>query len=172
MSRAKNGSRYEKSVVKNVGIPSSSREFSTFIIIITSIALIDKQDTNNYNMGMERNKTKTWIIIFAVLLILSIAVFFLLRLTGSEGTVANIYVDGELYEKIDLDAVVVVYDMEIETQFGYNKIHVEHGGISVTDSDCRDHICMEQGVIDNEAVPIVCLPHRLVIEIEGDDIDG
>ena len=47
-----------------------------------------------------------------------------------------------------------------------------NGGISVTESDCRDHICIEQGEIDNEAVPIVCMPHRLVIEIEGDAVDG
>lgn len=121
---------------------------------------------------MERKKTKMWIIIFAALFFVCLGLFFVLRLTGQSGTVANIYIDGELYEKIDLDAVAVAYDMEIETRFGYNKIHIEHGGISVTDSDCRDHICIQQGVIDNEAVPIVCMPHRLVIEIEGDDIDG
>ncbi len=121
---------------------------------------------------MSRNKTKMWIIIFAAVLVLCLAVFLVLRLTGQKGTVANIYINGELYEKIDLDAVAVAYDIEITTEFGYNKIHVEHGGISVTESNCRDHICMEQGVIDNEAVPIVCMPHRLVIEIEGDTIDG
>lgn len=121
---------------------------------------------------MERNKTKMWIVIFAVLLLVSLAGFFVLRLTGNTGTTANILIDGELYEKIDLDAVTVAYDIELRTDYGYNKIHVEHGGISVTDSDCRDHICIEQGVIDNEAVPIVCMPHHLVIEIEGDEIDG
>lgn len=110
--------------------------------------------------------------IFAVLLVLFTACFLLLRHCGKSGTVANIYVDGELYEKIDLDAVAVAYDIEIETKFGYNKIHVTNGAISVVESDCRDHICMEQGEIDSEAVPIVCLPHRLVIEIEGDTVNG
>ena len=121
---------------------------------------------------MKRNKTKTWIIVVSVLFVLSAACFLILRLTGKSGTVANIYVDGELYKKIDLDAVAVAYDIEIRTEFGYNKIHVVNGGISVTESDCRDHICIEQGEIDNEAVPIVCMPHRLVIEIEGDAVDG
>lgn len=121
---------------------------------------------------MGRNKTKMWIIIFALLLAICIGVFLLLRLTGEKGTVASIYIDGELYEKIDLDAVVVAYDMEIKTELGYNKIHVEHGGISVIDSDCPDRICIEQGVVDNEAIPIVCMPHHLVIQIEGDTVDG
>ena len=62
--------------------------------------------------------------------------------------------------------------MEIKTEFGYNKLHIEHDGISVTEADCRDHICMDQGKASQAGVPIVCLPHRLTIEIEGDDIDA
>lgn len=110
--------------------------------------------------------------VFAALFIICCGVFLLLRSSGSLGSIADIYVDGELYEKIDLNAVTVAYDMEIETEFGYNKIHVENGAISVTESDCPDHICMAQGAISDDGVPIVCMPHRLVIEIEGDEIDG
>ena len=54
----------------------------------------------------------------SVLFVLSAACFLILRLTGKSGTVANIYVDGELYKKIDLDAVAVAYDIEIRTEFG------------------------------------------------------
>lgn len=113
-----------------------------------------------------------WIMIFAVLFAIFSASFLLLRNAGHEGTIADIYIDGELYEKIDLNAVVTPYDKKIKTENGYNIIHVEHGGISVIDSDCRDRICVHQGVISDDAVPIVCMPHRLVIEIEGDTVDG
>ena len=78
----------------------------------------------------------------------------------------------EVYEKIDLNAVAVAYDMEISTEFGYNKLHIEHDGISVIDADCRDHICMSQGKVSKAGVPIVCLPHKLTVEIEGGDIDA
>lgn len=74
--------------------------------------------------------------------------------------------------KIDLNAVAVAYDMEISTEFGYNKLHIEHDGISVIDADCRDHICMSQGKVSKAGVPIVCLPHKLTVEIEGGDIDA
>lgn len=96
----------------------------------------------------------------------------LLRHSGMQGTVAVIRVDGEIYEKIDLDTVTVAYDMEIETEFGYNKLHIEHGGISVIDADCRDRICIRQGMVTEAGVPIVCLPHRLTIEIEGGELDA
>ena len=117
-------------------------------------------------------KMKKWIALFAAIFLVCIGAFALLRHFGMQGTVAVIRVDGEVYEKINLDTVTVAYDMEIRTEFGYNKIHIEPGSISVTDADCRDHICIRQGTVAEAGVPIVCLPHRLTIEIEGGYIDA
>lgn len=133
---------------------------------------IDKQAGFIYNRFMNMKSSKTWIVIFAAVLVICAAAFLLLKGSGGHGTVAVIRVDGEIYEKINLDTVAVAYDMEIKTEFGYNKLHIEHDGISVTEADCRDHICMDQGKVSQVGVPIVCLPHRLTIEIEGDDIDA
>lgn len=121
---------------------------------------------------MNNAKMKKWIVIFAAVFLVCLGAFVLLRHFGMQGTVAVIRVDGEVYEKINLDTVTVAYDMEIRTEFGYNKIHVEPGSISVSDSDCRDRICIHQGSIDEAGVPIVCLPHRLTIQIEGSGIDA
>ena len=133
---------------------------------------IDKQAEFIYNGFMNIKSSKTWIVIFAALLVICAAAFLLLRRSGAQGTIAVIRVDGEIYDRIYLDAVAVAYDMEIKTDYGYNILHIEHGGISVTESDCRDHICMKQGVVSTAGVPIVCLPHRLTVEIEGGDIDA
>ena len=133
---------------------------------------IDKQAGFIYNRFMNMKSSKTWIVIFAAVLVICAAAFLLLKGSGGHGTVAVIRGDGEIYEKINLDTVAVAYDMEIKTEFGYNKLHIEHDGISVTEADCRDHICMDQGKVSQAGVPIVCLPHRLTIEIEGDDIDA
>lgn len=133
---------------------------------------IDKQAGFIYNRFMNMKSSKTWIVIFAAVLVICAAAFLLLKGSGGHGAVAVIRVDGEIYKKINLDAVTVAYDMEIKTEFGYNKLHIEHDGISVTEADCRDHICMDQGKVSQAGVPIVCLPHRLTIEIEGDDIDA
>mgnify|MGYP004670026667 FL=1 len=133
---------------------------------------IDKQAGFIYNRFMNMKSSKTWIVIFAAVLVICAAAFLLLKGSGGHGTVAVIRVDGEISKKINLDTVAVAYDMEIKTEFGYNKLHIEHDGISVTEADCRDHICMDQGKVSQAGVPIVCLPHRLTIEIEGDDIDA
>lgn len=121
---------------------------------------------------MNDKRVKKWIIIFAVVFAVCIGAFVILRHSGMQGTVAVIRVDGEIYEKINLDTVTVAYDMEIRTEFGYNKLHIEHGGISVAEADCRDQIYIRQGTVTEAGVPIVCLPHRLTIEIVGGDLDA
>ncbi|MGI5935437.1 MAG: NusG domain II-containing protein [Oscillospiraceae bacterium] len=112
-------------------------------------------------------KTKKWIILFGALFIAGCGAFLLLKSLGTGGAIAKIYVDGELIESIDLNAVVLPYEFTVESPRGYNKVLVEHGRISVIEADCPDHLCIKQGAIETDAIPIVCLPHRLVIMIEG-----
>ena len=64
------------------------------------------------------------------------------------------------------------YDIVIDTKYGRNTVHVSRGAICVSESDCPDHICMNQGAITKSGVPIICMPHRLVIQIEGGGIDA
>ena len=105
------------------------------------------------------NKTKLWVILFSILFILGCA--------SGVGKIAVIYKDGNVYDRIDLNSVVKPYDIRVEYGGGFNVIHVEHGSISVATADCPDLLCVKQRSIEGPGIPIVCLPHRLVIEIEG-----
>ena len=113
-------------------------------------------------------QTKFWVILFSVLFVLGCGGFLLLRSGGHAGHVAESRIDGALYKSIDLDAVTVPYEIEIQTDYGENTIYVEHGKISVTHADCPDQICVKQGAIQSSAVPIACVPHHLSIEIGGE----
>ncbi len=108
-------------------------------------------------------KTVVWIVILAVVAAASAGAYIA---GGGEGTVAALYIDGELYETIDLSAVVLPYEKTIETEYGWNTVRVSHGAIEVSAADCREQVCVNQGTITDSLVPIVCLPHRLVIQIE------
>ena len=123
------------------------------------------------NMGPMDRKTKICtIILFSVVLLGLLGYFALNELGGS--TIAVITVDGVEYDRIDLSKVTESYDIDIDTQYGHNTVHVEPGRISVTEADCPDGICVAQGAIDKGGVPIVCMPHRLVVKIEGSGIDA
>ncbi len=111
-----------------------------------------------------------------ILLLLGLAVvcagaFWLIQ-SADTGTVATISVDGEVIEKIDLSKVKESYEIEIDTEYGHNVILVEPGAISVLEADCPDQICVKQGKMTGGGVPIVCMPHRVVIEIGGSGIDA
>lgn len=105
------------------------------------------------------------------MVVLGLMAFFALSHLGG-GTVAVITVDGQEYRRIDLSRVTASYDIEINTEYGHNTVHVEPGRISVIQADCPDGICVAQGAIDRGGVPIACVPHRLVVKIEGSGIDG
>lgn len=36
------------------------------------------------------------------------------------------------------------------------------------EANCRDGLCIAQGKMKNAAKTIVCLPHKLVVQLEGD----
>ena len=55
----------------------------------------------------------------------------------------------------------------IETESGKNRLVIEGGKASIEEADCPDGICVKQGKISHTGQTIVCLPHKLVIEITG-----
>ncbi len=104
-----------------------------------------------------RKRLKIYLIIFAAAAV-SAGVYFL---TDNSGNIVTVKSNGEIIKIINLDEVYEPYSMTVE-YCGYNRIHVEQGKISVTEADCPDKLCVEQS--RNGTFPVVCLPHKLVIE--------
>lgn len=110
-------------------------------------------------------KTWFWIAIFALVLFAGAGVYCF---HGAAGQTATLWLDGELYQTVDLSAVAVPYEFDVTTERGTNTVRVTPGGIAVVWSDCPEQLCVQQGEINSSAIPITCLPHRLVIQIEED----
>jgi len=54
----------------------------------------------------------------------------------------------------------------------YNVISITPDGVSVTESDCKNRICIHQGVMTSGDLPIACLPNKLLITISSDEGNG
>lgn len=117
---------------------------------------------------MKGKSSRFWGIVLAVLMALAAIAGLLIWYFGRGGTVARVYLDGELVQAIDLARVKEGYTFTVESSAGTNTIQVEPGRIRVSHADCTDQVCVGQGWISTSAAPIVCLPHRMVIEIAGD----
>ena len=96
------------------------------------------------------------------------------RERDTEPPTSPIQPDRVLLEEIDLDRVAEPYSFTLEDGSGANTVQVERGRIRISAADCPDQVCVKQGWISGGAVPIICLPHRLTIEIVdgGGDLDG
>lgn len=51
---------------------------------------------------------------------------------------------------------------------GYNTLVIEDGVAYLTEADCPDKLCVKQGKVSKAGETIVCLPHRIVIEVVGE----
>lgn len=119
-------------------------------------------------------KTKTWILIFVLILLLCTAVTVVLYAGTPKTTVVEILQDGHLVKTIDLAQVKNPYRFVVEDENGgSNTVLVEPGRICIAEADCPDQVCVHRGWLTDSAAPIVCLPHRLVIQAAGTaDLDS
>ncbi len=118
--------------------------------------------------------TKIDKLIFAVLIFTSVLsiLFTNLIFAGQTPQTAVIEVDGKEYGRYSL------YEkngktLDVQTQFGYNKVEIADGKVRVADADCPDRLDVKSGWISSAGEMLVCLPNRFVVRIEGDkEVDG
>lgn len=105
-------------------------------------------------------------LILALAAILAAAGIWLFYSAGADkGLTAVVTVDGEVRAEMPLEENG---DVRIETEAGYNIVHTENGQAFVTEADCRDQICVDHKKIEKVGETIVCLPHKMVVEIIGE----
>lgn len=80
----------------------------------------------------------------------------------SQTLVLEIRISGELYGTYDLNKN---QSIQIQNQYGSNTLSIQNGAVSMTESDCRNQICVQTGPIEAPGQMIVCLPHELIAEI-------
>lgn len=115
------------------------------------------------------------ILLVVVILTFGATAIYKNSIKGSEN-IAVIKRDGKVLRTIDLNKVVKPEEFTLKTDNGhYNTIAVKHNSIRVKDADCPNKLCVKSGWISNPGEIIVCLPFKLIINIEAasnKDIDG
>ena len=119
------------------------------------------------NMSIKINKFDI-ILIIGIICISGIFILFN-KLNSKKGTTALVYYENKLVKKIDL-SIDKTYNVK-----GYNGnvlIVVKDNKIKVAKEKSLHHLCSKQGYISKSNETIVCLPNKIVIEIDSKkDID-
>ena len=114
-------------------------------------------------------KSKTWAMILAAVLAVSIGAALLVLQPGEKAHRVEILSEGKVLYTLDLH---VDQEITVTTDRGSNTVTIRNGVVAVTEASCPDHYCMQRGWCDGGA-EIVCLPNRLVIRFLGaQEIDG
>ena len=98
-------------------------------------------------------------------LLLAAAVMYLALRPGNQGAWAVVTVDGREVGRYSLSEDVTVTIGEAV----YNVLQIADGQAAVIEANCGDHTCVRTGAVSREGETIVCLPHRLIVEIRGGD---
>lgn len=116
---------------------------------------------------MERKKRNTIILIVVVALVLLAGFIVQKTMLSDSGVDVVLQLEGRELARMDIarDTEVVVRSLD----GGYNIVHVEDGAVWVTDADCGDQTCVRTGKAWKEGQVIACLPHRLIIYVEGEN---
>ncbi len=85
---------------------------------------------------------------------------------GGEVDAVTITVDGKELYHFSAGELKKERDIEIQTEGGYNVVHIGRE-VYMKSADCPDRLCVKQGRLTKEGRPIVCLPHKLVVESKG-----
>jgi len=114
------------------------------------------------------------ILAISLVIVAIICAIFIQVFVKKDGNVAVVSIDGQVYKELSLNE-----NTEIDLDHtcgvdGYNVLVIENGKAYMKDADCADKVCVHQGKISKVGETIVCLPHKVVIEIKGEntELDG
>lgn len=108
-----------------------------------------------------------WIFLLSGIFFISLLLLVLPRLSTFRNPVAEIYKDGVLIRTVDLNHTTETLTIPFKDEDQENVLEISDGGIQMTSANCPDQLCVHQGKIRTGGTPIVCLPHRLVVQIKN-----
>ena len=109
---------------------------------------------------------KADIVLFCALILTAAmtAALFTLRFLSKPAGDVVITLDGAIYGTYPLTEDRTI---EIKGDDFRNEVLIEGGTVLMKFSDCHNQICVEHAPISRSGESIICLPHKLVVQIEG-----
>ncbi len=112
-------------------------------------------------------KDRRWIhdmLLGAGVLLAAGILYLCMRQSAPAGAWAVVEQDGTELTRLPLDEQASYL---VQSDAGSNLVCTDGGGVWIEEADCPDQRCVHQGVISTAQERLVCLPHRLVVRVEG-----
>lgn len=118
---------------------------------------------------------KNDIILILFFLIIGLGTLVYIQFHGKSGAEVKVSVNNKEYGvySLDKDQTITIGEDDWE-----NILVIKDGKVNMTKADCPDKICVNHAAISKKGETIVCLPHKVVVEVinqgktqSGDQID-
>ena len=106
------------------------------------------------------------IILIGVILAAALIGFLCFRFTQRDGQTVNVLVDGKVKYTFSLEDTVEKEILSGKNNQNKNVLVIENGKANMKSASCPDKICVDHRKISKSGETIVCLPNRVVVEIE------
>jgi hypothetical protein len=116
-------------------------------------------------------KADIFLIVFYIIVSIGLAFYLSYDSIDYNSKYLIIKVDNEILIKRDLP-IKGKEIIPIETEYGINIIEINKSIVKIIESDCYNQICVKDGEIDEVGDVLVCLPHKLIVEIKGNSNSG
>ena len=104
-------------------------------------------------------------ILIAIIIVIAVVSSLLIAFAQRDaGATVRIIIDGELYGEYSLSEE---QSIAIDGELGHNRLVIEDGSAYMAGADCPDKYCMDYKPIAKGGETIICLPHKLVVEVTG-----
>jgi hypothetical protein len=100
------------------------------------------------------------LILIGGILIVALIAFVFVQMNQDGGAYVLIRVDGEEVEQYSLSE-----EGTYPLNGGTNILRIQDGKAYLTSATCPDHLCVNQGKIDQSGETITCLPNRLTVTV-------
>lgn len=111
-------------------------------------------------------KNRVFIVIIIFIFLVGIAGSVLVWTAPAKHHIRVVSDDETIYTA-DLELTEdMTFDVDYEGHI--NTVEIRDHRIRVVSADCPDQTCVHMGWLRSSSMPIVCLPHKLVIEFTGD----
>lgn len=114
------------------------------------------------------------IILIAAVLVIALVSFAAIKMTQKDGKQVVVTVEGKEVYKTSINKDQTY---KIPEENGTNIMQIKDGKVTMKKADCKDQICADHKPIEKSGETIVCLPHKVVIEIKSEsgkeqELDG
>lgn len=119
-------------------------------------------------------KNDIFLLILYIVLTIGMTGYVVKDKMDAKASALEVYSDGKIVKTISWPAADQTF--KVQNESGYIEIQIKAGKVSVIDADCHDKVCVNTKAIDQGGEMIVCLPHKLYVQIKkansNTELDG